>query len=154
MPYRRRSESLATNIKIFIDFCNLVRFDCVNKHAVWLWLPDFTQITSCCNLVAPVLQLSSNSKVKTFFRKCEECSLSIYLASRSCFTCRNEFRDTFPDSPVPNNWQTSRLVNRFRDTGTLHRVGSDMKRVYARVWTWWDISNTYYNIFVLFQMSV
>jgi hypothetical protein len=45
-----------------------------------------------------------------------------YLASRSYLTCQNEFRDTFPDSPVPNKSTISRLVNRFRDTGTLHRL--------------------------------
>jgi hypothetical protein len=42
-----------------------------------------------------------------------------YLASRSYLTCQNEFRDTFPDSPVPNNSTVSRLVNRFRDTGSM-----------------------------------
>jgi hypothetical protein len=42
-----------------------------------------------------------------------------YLASRSYLTCQNEFRDTFPDSPVPNKSTVSRLVNRFRDTGSV-----------------------------------
>jgi hypothetical protein len=41
-----------------------------------------------------------------------------YLASRSYLTCQDEFRDTFPDSPVPNKSAISRLVNRFRDTGS------------------------------------
>jgi hypothetical protein len=50
-----------------------------------------------------------------------------YLASRSYLTCQNEFRDTYPDSPVPSKPTVSRLVNRFRDTGTLHRVASDMR---------------------------
>jgi hypothetical protein len=51
-----------------------------------------------------------------------------YLASRSYLTCQNEFRETFPDPPVPNKSTISRLVNRFRDTGTLHRVASDMRK--------------------------
>jgi hypothetical protein len=51
-----------------------------------------------------------------------------YLASRSYLTYQNEFRDTFPDSPVPNKSTLSRLVNRFRDTGTLHRVASNMRK--------------------------
>jgi hypothetical protein len=34
-----------------------------------------------------------------------------YLASRSYFTCQNGFRDTFPDSPVPNKSTVSRLVS-------------------------------------------
>jgi hypothetical protein len=42
-----------------------------------------------------------------------------HLASRSYLTCQNEFRDTFPDSPVPNKSTISRLVNRFRDTGSV-----------------------------------
>jgi transposase len=42
-----------------------------------------------------------------------------YLASRSYLTCQNEFKDTFPDSPVPNKSTVSRLVNRFRDTGSV-----------------------------------
>jgi hypothetical protein len=42
-----------------------------------------------------------------------------YLASRSYLTCQVKFRDTFPDSPVPNKSTVSRLVNRFRDTGSV-----------------------------------
>jgi hypothetical protein len=42
-----------------------------------------------------------------------------YLASRSSLTCQNEFRDTFPDSPVPNESTVSHLVNSFRDTGSV-----------------------------------
>jgi hypothetical protein len=42
-----------------------------------------------------------------------------YLASRSYLTCQNEFRDTFPDSPVPNISTISRLVNRFHNTGSV-----------------------------------
>jgi hypothetical protein len=50
-----------------------------------------------------------------------------YLASRSYLL--SEFRDTFPDSPVLNKSTISRLVNRFRDTATLHRVASDMRKI-------------------------
>jgi transposase len=42
-----------------------------------------------------------------------------YLASRSYSTSQNEFSETFPDSPVPNKSTISRLVNRFRDTGSV-----------------------------------
>jgi hypothetical protein len=42
-----------------------------------------------------------------------------YLASSSYFICQNEFRDAFPDSPVSNKSTISRLVNRFRDTGSV-----------------------------------
>jgi hypothetical protein len=42
-----------------------------------------------------------------------------YVASRYCLTCQNEFRDTFSYSSVPNKSTISRLVNRFRDTGSV-----------------------------------
>jgi hypothetical protein len=51
-----------------------------------------------------------------------------YLASRSYLTWQNEFRDTFPYFPVPNKSTVSRLVNRFRDTGSLRRVVSNMRK--------------------------
>jgi transposase len=42
-----------------------------------------------------------------------------YLTSRSYLNFQNDFRDTFPDFPVPNISTVSRLVNRFRDTGSV-----------------------------------
>jgi hypothetical protein len=57
-----------------------------------------------------------------------------YLEFRSYLTCQNEFRDTFPDSPLPNKSTISRLVNRYRDTGTLHQVTLNIrKRVNAYI---------------------
>jgi hypothetical protein len=47
-------------------------------------------------------------------------------ASHSYSTGQNEFRDAFPDSPVRNKSTVSRLVNRFCDTGSVHRVASDI----------------------------
>jgi hypothetical protein len=79
-----------------------------------------TQVTSC-NLLAPVRQLSSNSRsARMSFSQVQWVFIvEHYLASRSYKTCQNEFRDTFPDSPVPNKSTVSRLVNRFRDTGSV-----------------------------------
>jgi hypothetical protein len=51
-----------------------------------------------------------------------------YLATCSYLTCQNEFRDTFPYSPVPNKPALFRTVNRFHDTGTLHGVTSDRRK--------------------------
>jgi hypothetical protein len=51
-----------------------------------------------------------------------------YLASLSYLTCKNEYKDVFPDSPMPNKSTLSRLVNRFRDIGTLYRVASNMRK--------------------------
>jgi hypothetical protein len=42
-----------------------------------------------------------------------------YLAFRSYLTYQNEFRGTFPDSPVPNKSTVSRLMNSFRHTGSV-----------------------------------
>jgi hypothetical protein len=64
-----------------------------------------TQITSCCNLLAPVRQLSSNSRsARMSFSQVQRVFIvEHYLASRAYLTCQKEFSDTFPDSPVPNN---------------------------------------------------
>jgi hypothetical protein len=80
-----------------------------------------TQVTSCCNLLAPVRQLSSKSRsARMSFSQVQPVFIvEHYLASRSHLTCQNEFRDTFPGSPVPNKSTISRLVNRFRETGSV-----------------------------------
>jgi hypothetical protein len=128
--YTEWSKSHATHIKIFIDGCNLIQFDWINKHNIAVTIQDPTQVTSCCNLLAPVRQLSSNSRsARMSFSQVERVFIvEHYLVSRSYLTCQNEFRDTFPDSPVPNKSTISRLVNRFRNTGTLHRVTSNMRK--------------------------
>jgi hypothetical protein len=81
-------------------------------------------------LLAPVRHVSSNSRsARMSFSQVQRVFIvEHYLASRSDLTCQNEFRDTFPDSPVPNKSTISRLVNPFRDTGTLHRVASNMRK--------------------------
>jgi hypothetical protein len=86
-----------------------------------------TQVTSCCNLLVSARQLSFNSQsARMYFSQVQRVFIvEHYPASRSYLNYQNEFRDTFPDSPVPNK---SRLVNRFRDTVTLHRVASNMRK--------------------------
>jgi hypothetical protein len=112
-----------------------------------------TQVTSCCNLLAPVRQLPSNSRsVRMSFLQVrrmfivEQC-----LASRSYLTCRNEFRDAFPDPPVPNKSTVSRLVNRFRDTGLF----TGLHQTWGKEWMLkgMDISNTYITFFFWFQCN-
>jgi hypothetical protein len=99
-----------------------------------------TQVTSCCNLLAPVRQLSFNSRsARMSFPQVQRVFIvEHYLTSRSYLTCHSEFRDTFPDSPVLNKSTISRLVNRFRDTGTLHRVASNMRKIAnaSKRWMW------------------
>jgi hypothetical protein len=93
-----------------------------------------TQVTSCCNLLAPVRQLSSNSRsVRMSFSQAQRVFIvEHYLASRSYLNCQNAFTDIFPDSPVPNKSTVSRLVNRFSDTGSMQdrnrSVASNMRK--------------------------
>jgi hypothetical protein len=99
-------------------------------------IQEHMQVTSCCNLLAPVRQLSFNSRsARMSFSQVQRVFIVEHcLTSRSYLTCQNEFRDTFPDSPVPNKSTVYRLVNRFGDTGTPHWVASNMrKRVNACV---------------------
>jgi transposase len=79
-----------------------------------------TQVTSCCNLLASPSVVFQQSKSKMSFSQVQRLFIiEHYLASRSYFTCQNEFRDTFPDSPLSNKSTIYRLVNRFRDTGSV-----------------------------------
>jgi hypothetical protein len=91
------SKSHATHIKIFIDGCNSIQFDWINKHTISLWLQEPTQVTSWCNLLAPVHQLTSKSRsARMSFSQVQRVFIvEHYLASRSYLTCQNEFRDTF-----------------------------------------------------------
>jgi transposase len=42
--------------------------------------------------------------------------LEHYFSTRSCAECQNAFRNSFPDSVVPNKSTIQRLVERFRET--------------------------------------
>jgi hypothetical protein len=95
----------ATHIKIFIDGCSSVKFDWIHwSHNIAVTIQEPTQVTSCCNLLAPVHQLFFNSRSArmSFSQVHRVFIVEHYLASRSYLTCQNEFRDTFPDSPVQN----------------------------------------------------
>jgi hypothetical protein len=59
-PYTEWSKSHATHIKTFIDGCNSLQLDWIFKH-ISLWLYK-SPCTSCYNLLAPVRQLSSNTR--------------------------------------------------------------------------------------------
>jgi hypothetical protein len=79
------------------------------------------KVTSCCNLLLPVCQLSFNSwSAKMSFSQVQRVFIvEHYLTSRSYLTCQNEFRDTFSDSSVPNILTVSHLVNCFPYTGSV-----------------------------------
>jgi hypothetical protein len=51
-----------------------------------------------------------------------------YVASRSHLIWKSEFRVTFPDFSLPNKSTVSRRVNSFRETVTLHRFASDVRK--------------------------
>jgi hypothetical protein len=61
---------------------------------------DYTrahEVTSCCNMLTPVRQLSSNSRSSRMCFSQMQWVLTVehYLASRFYLTCQNEFRATF-----------------------------------------------------------
>jgi hypothetical protein len=85
-------------------------------HSIAVTIQEPTQVTSCCNLLVPVCQMSSHSRnARMSFSQVQRLFIvEHYLAYRSYVTCQSEIRDTFPDSPVPKKSTISRLVNRFR----------------------------------------
>jgi hypothetical protein len=129
---------------IFIDGCNSVQLDCINKHTISLWLYKNLHKSRHVVTYSPFPQLSSNNRsARMSFSQVQRMFIvERYLVSRSCLNYHNEFRDTFPDFPVPNKSTISLLVKRFRDTRTLYRVVSNVrKRVNASL-NAVDISNT------------
>jgi hypothetical protein len=109
--YIELSKSHATHIKIFIDGCNSVQFDWINKHTISLWLYKSPRrsrhvVTCSCQSVSWLQTVEVQgclSQVQPVF------IVEHYLESRSCLSCQNEFRDTFPDSPVPNKSTISQM---------------------------------------------
>jgi hypothetical protein len=94
-----------------------IQFNCINKNAILLWLykrpcgsrhivPCLHQSVSCLSTVKVQGFLSPG---QWFF------IVEHYLASHSYLTSQNEFRDTFPDSPMPNKLTISHLVKHFYD---------------------------------------
>jgi hypothetical protein len=52
--------------------------------------------------------------------------LEHYFSTWSYGDCQNAFRNSFPDSVVPNKSTIQRLIKRFRETGSIgekHRSG-------------------------------
>jgi hypothetical protein len=98
------SKSHANHIKIFIDGCNSIKFDWINKHTISLWL--YNSPRRSCHVATCLRQsvrcLSTVEVQGCIFHTQRVFIVEHYLASRSFLTCHNEFRDTFPDSPVPN----------------------------------------------------
>jgi hypothetical protein len=116
-----------------------------------------TQFTSCCNLLAPVRQSSSNSRnAKMYFSQAQLLFIAErYMAPLSYITCQNEFRDTFLGSPVPNKSAVSCLANRFllmRELFTRSHKNGETKECMHR-WTQctFPVVNITPLVFVLLQ---
>jgi hypothetical protein len=70
-------KSHATHIKIFIDSCNSIQFDWINKHTILPWLYKSPcrsrHVVTCSRQSISCLQ---TVKVQgCLFHKCNECSL-------------------------------------------------------------------------------
>jgi hypothetical protein len=120
-------------------------------------IQESTHVTSCCYLLAPVRQLSSNSwSARMSFSRVQRVFIvEHYLASRSYLTCQNLFRDTFPDSPVQNKSTVSRLANRFRDTGSVRNslpgcIKHEENSGCMHRWTRWTFPTLNITLFFVF----
>jgi hypothetical protein len=141
-PDTEWSNSHATHIKIFIGGCNSVQFDCVNEDTISLWLYRSRHVVTCSRQSVSCLQKVEVARM--YFSQVQRVFIvENYLACRSYITCQNEFRDTFPDSPVPNK-AISRLLNRFR---SLQKIFAGLHGTWGKQWIHAslnavDISNT------------
>jgi ABC-type transport system involved in Fe-S cluster assembly fused permease/ATPase subunit len=83
-------------------------------------------------MLKPIRQLSFNGKKMSFSQVQGVFIVEHYLASHSNLICQNASRDTFHNSHLPNKSTVSRLVNRFRDTGSVQdrnrSVASNMRK--------------------------
>jgi hypothetical protein len=121
-------------------------------------IQESMQVTTCCNLLAPVRRLSFNSRSSrmSFSQVQRVFIVELCLASRSYLTCQNEFRDTFSDSPVPNKSTVSRLVNRFRDTGNSSPdcIKHEEKSECMHSWTQWTFLTLNITLFLFYDFNV
>jgi hypothetical protein len=141
------SKSHATHIKIFIDGCGSIQFNWINKHTISLWLyktPRRSRHVVTCSCQS---SFNSRSARMSFSQVQWVFIVKHYLASHSYLTCQNEFRDTFPDSPVPNKLTIShgepflslqKLFIGLHQTWEKECMHASLNVV--------DISNTSYNI--------
>jgi hypothetical protein len=113
------------------------------------------QVMSCCSPLVPVHQLSFNSRsTRMSFSQVQRVFIvKHYLASHSYLTCQNEFRGTFPDSPVPNKSTISCSVNCFHHCINSSLIASNMrKRVHH--WMQWTFPTLNITLFFCFLSSI
>jgi hypothetical protein len=113
---------------------------------------------ACCNLLAPVHQLSFNSQsARMSFSQVQQVFIvEHYLASCSYLTCQNDFRDTFPDSHVPNKSTVSHLVNHFHHcrNSSPGCITHDEKSECMHRWMQWTFPALNITLFFVFWFNV
>jgi hypothetical protein len=111
--YTSWSKSHATRIKIFINGCNSVQFDCINRLTISLWLYNSPRRSRHVVTWSHQSVVLKQSKPKMSFSQVQRMFVvKHYLASRSYLTSHKVFRDSL----VPKRSTVFRLVNRFRET--------------------------------------
>jgi hypothetical protein len=126
-----------------------------NTH-IAVTIQEPTQVTSCCNLLALVRQLSFNSRSASmsFSQVQRMFVVEHYLASRSYLTYQNEFRDTFPDLL----YQTNRQYLVWWTVSVTQELFTGLHQTWGKEWIHAslnavDISNTYLTLFFYFLVS-
>jgi hypothetical protein len=144
------SKSHATHTTIFIYGCSSVQFDWINKHTISLWLYNSSRrsrhVVTCSRQSVSCLQTVDVqgclfSHVQRVF------IVDHYLASRSCVTCQNEFRDNVPILLC----QTIRQYLVWWTVSVTQELFTGLHQTWGREWVYAslnevDISDTQYNI--------
>jgi hypothetical protein len=118
--YTGWSKSCTVDIKIVTDDCTSVQFNWIYKCTISLWL--YKSSCRSRNVVTCLCQsMSSDSKdARMSLSPAQQVFIVKHcMASRSQLTCKNEFRDAFPNSPVPNGLTVPCVVNHFCDTASM-----------------------------------
>jgi hypothetical protein len=142
------SKSHTAHIKIFTDDCNSIYFNWINKHIISLWLYKSPRRSCHVHAHASLSVVFKQWSARMSFSQVQWVfTVEHYLASCSYLTCQNEFRDTFPDSPVPNELTIPCLMNHFHDTGSAQKLFTGLHQTWGKEWIHaslmaMDISNT------------
>jgi hypothetical protein len=126
----------------------------INTISLWLFKSPrrSRHVLTCSHQSVNCL---STVEVKGYlFHKRNECSLS-NTTWHLVLSCQNEFRDTFPDSPVPNKSTISRLVNRFRHCRNSSPVciKHEEKSECVYRWTRWTFPTLNITFFFVFRFQ-
>jgi hypothetical protein len=111
-----------------------------------------TQVTSCCNLLAPVVFKQSKCKDVFFTSTTSVHCHTLPVILLFNLTCQNYFRDTFADSPVPNKSTVTCLMNCFHHcrNSLLGCIKHEEKHEYMYRWMWWIFPTLNITLFFVF----